>query len=305
MKWVVTGGTGFIGRALTTELIARGDEVAVLSRGSAPGSAGKARRVAWTPGRIGAWTQELEGADAVVNLAGAGVMDARWSEARLAEVRSSRVDTTRVLAEAIATSKSRPGVLLSASAVGIYGMRMDDEMVDEDGAQGTDVLARICQDWEKAAQPAREVGVRVAHPRIGIVFGRGGGALERMIPPFRAFVGGPIGSGQQWMSWIHVQDVVAALCFAAQTASITGPFNVVAPEPVRMQELARTLGAVLGRPSAMRVPAFALRALLGDGAEAILTGQRVRPGRLLKAGFEFGHARLREALEDVTSRKAA
>lgn len=302
MKWVLSGGTGFIGRRLTALLVEDGDEVVVLSRrASAPGETGP-RLVAWEPGRMGDWSKELDGAGAVVNLAGAGVMDERWTEQRLALLRSSRVETTRVLADAIAHAHPAPGVLVSASAIGIYGMRMDDDELGEDGGQGSDVLASICQAWERAADPARAAGVRVVHPRIGIVLGASGGALERMLPAFKAFVGGPIGTGRQWFSWIHIDDVVGAMRFAAGASELSGAFNAVAPHPVRMKEFAGVLGQVLRRPARLRVPGFALRAMLGEGAQALLTGQRVRPRMLEQHGYRFRFPELRGALENVLGR---
>ena len=297
MKWLVTGGTGLIGSALVEAVRARGDEAIVLTR--RPRKDGE---IAWTPERAGAWTEQVVEADVVVHLAGAGVMDRPWTAARLAELRASRIEPARILAETIASKDAarRPRVLVSASAIGIYGMRRDDALLDEDAAPADDELARLCVDWEAAADPARDAGVRVVHPRIGLVLGKGG-LLEKMVPAFRAFVGGPLGDGTQWQSWVHIEDVVRALLFAVDDARLPpGPFNVVAPNPVRMNELARTLGRVLGRPSAMRVPALALRATLGkDRAEVVLSGQRVVPRRLEQAGFVFRHPTLEAALADV------
>ncbi len=305
MKVVVSGGTGFIGKKLVEALTERGDEVTVLTRGGSTTTAGaRVRVVSWTPDRRGPWTDALIDAGAVVHLAGAGVMDERWSPERLRVLRSSRIDSTRVLAEAIAASAQnleKKPALVSASAIGIYGFRKDDVVLDESGGHGTDVLAEICEGWEAAADPARSGGIRVAHPRIGIVLGTGGGALEKMLPPFRAFVGGPLGDGEQWFSWIHWRDTVNALLFAIDT-NIEGPFNLTAPEPVTMNELARAIGHAMHRPSAFRVPAAALRLALGERADAILTGQRVVPTRLAERGFSFAFARLDEALAAILTR---
>jgi len=299
VNWLVTGGTGFVGKRLVAALRARGEDVVVLSRGAASGAAGE-RVVAWTPAREGPWTDEVARADAVVHLAGAGVADERWSDARLREIRESRTGPTALVAKAIAASARPSRVLVSASAIGIYGMRKDDDVLAEDGAHGADVLASICEAWEAAADPARGAGVRVVHPRIGLVLGPEGGMLARMLPPFRAFVGGPIGDGAQWASWVHADDVVRAILFAVEHDALAGPVNVTAPHPVTMNELARTLGAALHRPSALRVPAAALRLAVGPGlAEAILTGQRVVPRALERAGFSFGFRELAPALKDL------
>jgi len=283
VRIVLTGGTGFIGSAVGRALRDRGDEVVVVSRRGP---------VTWE-----AATSEVGRADAIVHLAGEPVAAGRWTRERLERIRSSRVDTTGRLARAAAAAPHRPRVFVSASAVGYYGMRLDDACLDESAPPGDDVLARICVAWEQAAEPARTAGIRVVHPRIGVVLGEGGGALARMRTPFRWFVGGPIGSGKQWMSWIHLRDVVRALVLLVDCEALSGPVNVVAPEPVTMDAFARSLGRSLGRPAALRVPATALRLALGDGlARALLTGQRVVPRKLLDAGFVFELPGLEEAL---------
>jgi uncharacterized protein (TIGR01777 family) len=286
VRVLLTGGTGFIGSAVAAALRDRGDEVVVVSR-SGP--------VTWD-----AVAPEVGRADAVVHLAGEPVAAARWTPERLARIRSSRVDTTERLARAAATAPRRPRVFVSASAVGYYGTRLDDARLDETAPAGDDGLARICAAWEQAAEPARSAGIRVVHPRIGIVLGAGGGALARMRTPFRWFVGGPLGSGKQWMSWIHRRDVVRALLLLVDREALSGPVNVVAPEPVTMEVFARSLGRSLGRPAALRVPAPVLRLALGDGlARTLLTGQRVVPRKLLDAGFAFDFPALDEALADL------
>ncbi len=299
MLVVIAGGTGFIGRKLARALVDRGDEVTLLSRTAAPPAEG-VRTVAWDPRPGGdlAWTRTIDGAGAVVNLAGAGVVDERWTDARLALIRSSRVDSTDALVRAIDRAERRPRVLVSASGVGIYGMRKDDTILGEDGDHGTDVLASLCEDWEAAALRAEE-SCRVAVSRFGVVLGADGGALARMVPLFRRFLGGPIGDGQQWWSWIHWRDAVRALLFAIDEDALRGPFNVTAPEPVTMNEVARALGEVLHRPAVWRVPAFSLRLALGDAAEVILTGQRVVPRRLQELGFRFEHPDFTAALRDA------
>lgn len=284
MRVLLTGGTGFIGSHLARALEARGDEVTVVSRRGPIGwdgvNAGVAR------------------ADAVVHLAGEPIAEGRWTPERLERIRASRVETTERLARAIAGAAPKPRVFVSGSAVGAYGMRHDDVVCRETTAPGDDELARIVVDWEAAAAPAREAGVRVVHPRMGIVLGPGG-ALSRMVAPYRWFVGGPLGSGKQWVSWVHLHDVVSALVFLVDR-DLRGPVNVVAPEPVTMEQLSSAIGRVLSRPSRLRVPAFALKAALGSGvARLLVTGQRVAPLALQDAGFTFAFPRIDEALRDL------
>lgn len=281
---LLTGGTGFIGGALAAALQERGDDVVVVSRRGP---------VTWR-----GVEREVQKADAVVHLAGEPVAAARWTHERFARIRSSRVDTTALLADAMAGGHA-PKVFVSGSAVGIYGTRRDDVVCDEDTPAGADDLASVCVEWEAAAAPARSAGVRVAHPRIGIVLGNGG-ALAKMSGPFRWFVGGPVGSGTQWVSWVHVKDVVRALLFLLDREDASGPFNVAAPAPVTMNDFAAAIGRSMGRPSAVRVPAFALRLALGEGlAETLLTGQRAVPRHLEAMGFGFDFTSVDEALRDL------
>jgi uncharacterized protein len=300
VRVVVSGGTGFVGRAVVAMLAARGDDVVVLSRKDGKPTT-RVRIVPWTPRAAGPWQREVEEADGIVALAGASVMEQRWTAARIAELRASRVESTRLIAEAVARAATKP-VLVSCSAVGIYGMRTDDVVCDEAAPHGKDVLAEICDAWEASTHSATEAGARVAIARIGVVLGTGGGALHEMITPFRAFVGGPIGPGTQWMSWVHLEDTVRAVAFALDTPALAGPFNVTAPKPVTMNDFARALGIALGRPAKLRVPAFALRAALGDRAEVLLTGQRAVPRRLEAEGFRFAFPGLESALADIMTR---
>jgi uncharacterized protein (TIGR01777 family) len=288
MRVVVTGGTGFIGRALEGALLERRDDVVIVSRRSGP------RRVRWEDVE-----GEVERADAVVHLAGEPVTAERWTPQRLEAIRGSRVDTTARIAKAIVGARRRPRVFVSGSAIGFYGTRTDDGWIDESSPAGDDELARICVAWEGAAAPAAAV-TRVVHPRTGIVLGRGGGALASMTTPFKWFVGGALGTGKQWMSWIHLRDAVHALLFAIDEDRIAGPFNLTAPDPVDMDTFARALGRALHRPSAMRVPSLALRAALGKGlAQVLLTGQRVAPRRLQGAGFAFEFPALEAAMAAI------
>jgi uncharacterized protein len=274
----------------------------VLSRRA--GTSPSATIVAWSPAAPGEapWVDELRRADAVVHLAGAGILDKRWSEEHLEDARRSRVVPTRRVAEVLAEASragERSPVLVSASAVGYYGFLDDDRVCDEAAPCGTDVLARMCHEWEAAAEPAVAAGLRVVKARIGVVLGPEGGALAQMLPAFRAFVGGPIGSGRQYLSWIHADDAVRALLFALDTAALSGAVNITAPTPVNMAEFAETLGRVLGRPAVFRVPGFALRALIGAGAEVVLTGQNAVPTRLTAAGFTFRFPALEAGLRDA------
>lgn len=289
MRVVITGGTGFIGRALVAELRGRGDEPVVVSR--RPENAA----VAWD-----ALEPETARADAVVHLAGEPIAGGRWTAQRLAEIRASRVQSTERVVQAIDRASRKPKVLVSGSAIGIYGMRYDDQELDESAPAGDDVLARIVAAWEKAADVARSAGVRVVHPRTGVVLGQGGGALVKMAAPFKWFVGGPLGSGRQWVSWVHVHDVVKALLFALDRPSLVGPINVVAPNPVTMAALSRSIARALRRPAAIRTPAFVLRLILGKGlAQMLLSGQRVLPRKLLDAGFVFDFPDVDRACVDL------
>jgi uncharacterized protein len=288
----VTGSSGMIGRALLARLRLSGKRVRRLVRTERSRSADD---ILWDPGRGVLDPRALEGAEAVVNLAGEPLAQ-RWTGSRRQAIRDSRVRGTELLARAIAGLERKPKVFLSGSAVGYYGDRGDDAL-DEQAAAGTDFLASVAQEWESATRPASEAGVRVVLLRTGIVLNPHGGALERLLPPFRLGVGGPIGTGRQWMSWIALTDHIDAMEHALATDGLHGPVNLVAPNPVTNAEFASTLGRVLGRPALVPVPAFALELLYGEMARAtILSGQRVLPKALLRTGFRFAHPTLDEAL---------
>lgn len=301
-KVVITGGSGFVGRRLVDVLLARGDQVAVLTRdpSRARGKlAAGARAVAWTPEKDGAWTDELEAADAVIHLAGEPVAQ-RWTPEVRARIVSSRVDSTRVLVEAIGRRAHKPAVFVCASAVGYYGARPSDEALDESSTPGNDFLADVVKRWEAEAQAIARHGVRDVELRIGVVLGEGGGAMDKMVPAFRLFVGGPIGDGKQVVAWIHRDDVVEMTLFAMDDERVRGPFNVVAPNPATGAELAKAMGRVLHRPSWIPAPTFAVKLVMGgEAANAILTGQRVLPKRALDLGYAFRHPDLEPALASI------
>lgn len=296
MRIAVTGATGLIGRALVRALAAAGHRVDRVSRRApAPGSTD----VQWDPERGRLDPQALAGIDAAVHLAGESIAAGRWTSTVRARIRESRVGGTRLLAATLARLDPPPRVLVSASAVGYYGDR-GDEPLDEASPPGSGFLADVAREWEAAAEPARAAGIRVVTPRIGLVLAREGGALGRMLLPFRLGLGGVVGSGRQYWSWITLPDLVRVLERALEDASLAGPVNAVAPGPVTNREFTRTLGRVLGRPAVLPLPAAAVRVLLGEMGEALLLGgARVLPRRLERAGFQFQHPGLEGALRAV------
>jgi uncharacterized protein (TIGR01777 family) len=288
---MIAGGTGFLGRALTRSLRSSGHRVTVLSR--RPTQAGE---VGWPSG--GTEPSPLDGADVVINLAGTSIASGRWSGSRKAAIRQSRVATTRTLVRAIAAAKAKPSVFLSGSAIGYYGCQGDD-VLTEDTPPGTDFLAGVCRGWELEAMAAAST-TRVVLLRTGLVLARDGGALPMLALPFRLFAGGRTGSGRQYMSWIHRDDWVSMVAWAIATPEVSGPLNLTAPEPVTNDAFARTLGATLHRPVWMPAPAFALRMVLGEMADALmLGGQRVVPRNASQRGFRFEHPALEPALQKL------
>jgi uncharacterized protein len=290
MRVAVTGATGMIGGAIVDALRARGDEVTVLSRSTN-----------WpAPKTQAAPADALRGRDAVINLLGENI-DQRWSDEAKAEIRDSRVLGTRNLVAAIGElpEAERPRVLVSQSGVGFYGARGDEE-VTEDEPAGDDFLARVCAAWEEEALAASDHGVRVVVPRTGVVLSRSGGALARMLPFFKAGLGGPIAGGRQYMPWIHEDDVIGGVVFALDTPALSGPINLTGPDPVTNRELARTLGRVLHRPAFAPVPAPMMKVLYGERAIFVITGQRAVPAKLREAGYPFRQPELEGALRAVT-----
>jgi hypothetical protein len=294
MKVVIAGGTGFLGSALVERLTKDGDEVRVLSRRPRA-----SHEIAWTPdGTAGAWASAVDGADAVVNLAGESIASGRWTAARKERIRDTRIRATRSLVAAIERASRRPVAFISGSAVGYYGPH-GDEAVTEQTPAGNDFLATVCRAWEAEALRA-STATRLVLLRTGIVLDREGGALPQMALPFKLFAGGSAGSGRQYQPWIHRNDWVDMATWALRTPAVSGPVNVTAPNPVTNREFARTLGRVLRRPAVIPAPAFALRLVLGEMADALLlTGARVIPAHAQTMGFHFEYPTLEAALRAI------
>ena len=304
MHIVVTGGTGFIGRPLCASLVQEGHRVTLLTRRKEEaqrlfGSAVAA--IEWNGTETGAWEQSLEGADAVINLAGAPIADARWTDARKRLLTVSRILTTRLLVAAMSRRSSKPRLLISASGIGYYG-RSDDRVLNEGAARGQGFLADLCLAWEAEALRAAEFGVRVVMLRTGMVLEQDGGALPKMLLPFRLFAGGPILPGTQWVSWIHRRDHIGLIQWLLTAPSISGPVNAVAPEAVGMNRFCEVLGQTLHRPSWLPVPGFALQLALGELGTLMTTGQRVHPAKALSAGYVFHYPTLEPALRAILTK---
>ncbi|HMS83000.1 MAG TPA: TIGR01777 family oxidoreductase [Nitrospira sp.] len=307
MKIVIAGGTGFIGRALCASLIQRGHQITVLTR-----QTGQVQHrpelpiqaVEWNMRDSGPWEQVLGAADAVINLAGASIADARWTHARKQFITDSRVLTTRLLVRALSRWSSNPVTFINASGIGYYGAS-GDRVLNEGAARGEGFLADLCLAWESEALRAAEFGARVITLRTGMVLEQDGGALPKMLLPFRFFAGGPIMPGSQWVSWIHRDDHIGLIQWALSTPTVSGPVNAVAPEPVRMKTFCEVLGRVLHRPSWLPVPTFALNLLLGELGTLMTTGQRVMPTKAMTGGYMFHYPTLESALRAVLRRPIA
>jgi uncharacterized protein (TIGR01777 family) len=304
MRILVTGATGFVGRPLVRRLLAAGHEVEALSRDSEHAAAvlpARCRVDGWHP-REGVSLEHLEPLDAVIHLAGEGIADARWSEERKQALYRSRIDTTRALVKAMTElpAERRPKAFVCSSATGYYGDR-GDELLDEDSAPGQGFLSDICRDWEKEAFVAGAEGIRTVAVRTGVVLGRDGGALDKMLPPFRLGVGGRLGSGRQWMSWIHLEDLVELFRFAVDNPQARGPINGVAPNPLTNSQFTAALSRVLGRPAFFPVPAAVLKLAFGEMSTVLLGSQRVKPAAAERLGFKFKFAEVGAALEEICS----
>lgn len=295
MKILVSGSHGLVGTALTKSLEPRGHEIVRLVR-YLPGSESE---IEWNPDRYSIAIARLEGLDSVVHLAGESIAEGRWSEEKKRRIRDSRVKGTKLLSDALANLERPPKSLICASAIGYYGNR-GDELLTEESSPGSDFLSKVCVEWEEATQLAAEKGIRVVNARFGIILSKDGGALAKMLTPFRLGIGGRVGSGKQWMSWIALDDVVGGIVYALANESLRGPVNFVAPNPVRNSEFTKALGRVLSRPTLFPIPEFGVRLAFGEMADALLlSSQRVEPQRLNKAGFQFQYTQLESALRHV------
>jgi len=295
-KILVSGVSGPIGAALLPSLRASGWSVVRLVRGRATSK----DQITWDPAKPIA-PDAVSGFDAVIHLAGESIFG-RWTAAKKSRIRESRVDGTMNLAQALASAAEKPKVFVSGSAIGYYGNR-GDELLREESAPGSGFLAEACERWEEATTPAVQADIRTAHLRTGIVLSPKGGALGAMLPPFKIGVGGRMGDGRQWMSWVHVQDMVGAINHILKNDLLQGPVNIVAPKPVTNAEFTRTLAGVLSRPAILPVPAFAVKAVFGEmGTELLLASQKVEPGKLISSGYPFRYRELRAALEALLSR---
>lgn len=299
-KVLVTGGTGFIGKRVCDALQTKDYAVNVVSRDPE-----RAKTKLQSVNEIHAWNPETEqlpseaasDLNAVVHLAGESVAG-RWNAKKKQRIRDSRVLSTQNLVSSLASSESKPDVLVCASAIGLYGATGDDSFTEE-STIGTDFLAEVCQEWEAEGQKAGELGIRVVHVRIGLVLGLGGGLLDQVLPPFKIGAGGRLGTGQQWMSWIHIDDVVGIIMHSLENEGIQGALNATAPNPIRNIEFTKTLGSVLRKPAIFPVPAFGLQLLMGEFAEFVMLSQNVLPVRTEASGYEFQFSTLETALEDL------
>jgi hypothetical protein len=306
MRVLIAGGSGLIGRALSAELVAHGYKVVILSR--TPERAGNlpegARAVGWDARTAEGWGPLADGAHAIVNLTGAsiageGFFPSRWTNQKRRVIRESRLNSSRAVVEAVAQAEQKPSVLVQASGVGYYGFH-GDEVLTEEAGPGDDWAARFtAEEWEPSTAPVEDMGVRRVVARTGIVLSADEGALPRLLLPFRLFAGGPLGSGKQWYSWIHLRDEARALRFLIESDEASGAFNLTAPNPVTNGELAKQIGRVMGRPSFMPVPGFAMRLAFGEVAEVVLQGQRAVPQGLRDLGFEFDFSGAEAALQDL------
>lgn len=297
MNILITGGTGFIGSELCPMLLQQGHYLNIITRSPKRHASEQAKNqqfISWEADLVSAMNK----ADAVINLVGENIFGQRWTDEVKKRIYNSRIENTNKLIEAIKQAEDRPEVMISASAAGYYGGRGTD-VLDEHEPVGDGFLAKVCVDWEKAAWQVKETGVRLVIPRIGIVLEKGGGALQKMLPPFKFFVGGPIGRGTQFVPWIHRHDLCRGLLFAMEDKGFSGVYNLNAPNPVTMETLAEAIGNTLNRPSALRVPEFVLNTVMGEAAQPILESLRLEPANLKSAGFEFHFPHVHEALSDV------
>ena len=301
---IITGGSGLIGQALAADLLKDGYEVIVLSRNAQRRGANLPpgmRFEQWDGTSAQGWGHLVEQGAAIVNLAGENIGERRWTETRKQAIIESRLRAGKAVSEAVAQARNKPGVVIQASAIGYYGAHTD-EILTEKSPPVDDFMSRICQQWEPATAPVEQAGVRRVVVRSGVVLSRRGGAFPRMIMPFNFFAGGPLGSGKQWISWIHVRDEVAGLRFLMDKPNASGVYNLTSPYPLKNVDFERAIGGVMRRPAIIPTPAFAIRLLFGEMAITVLEGQRVVPERLEKEGFVFHFPRIEEALRDLFSK---
>jgi uncharacterized protein (TIGR01777 family) len=301
---IITGGSGLIGQALAADLLKDGYEVIVLSRDAQRRGANLppgVRLEQWDGRSAQGWGHLVEQEAAIVNLAGENIGERRWTEDRKQAIIESRLQAGKAVSEAVSNARNKPGVVIQASAIGYYGSRTD-EILTEKSPPADDFMSRICQQWEPATAPVEQAGVRRVVVRSGVVLSRQGGAFPRMIMPFNFFAGGPLGSGKQWISWIHVRDEVAGLRFLIDNPNASGVYNLTSPYPLKNVDFERAIGRVMRRPAIIPTPALAIRLLFGEMAITVLEGQRVVPERLEKEGFVFNFPRIEQALRDLFSK---
>lgn len=301
MKFAISGGTGFVGRALTIELLKQGHDVYILTRRPPAEQNNKNSKLTYIK-----WMTEdshpetvLEDADIIINLAGESISSGRWTKKRKESILRSRMETVDEWLKILKNLENKPAAFINASAIGYYGTSLNKTFTEKDQTPGTDFLADTAAKWEKRAWQIEELGIRTVLMRFGIILGMDGGALPKMILPYTFFAGGTVGTGRQWLSWIHIEDVVRAILFLAENEQLRGPVNFTAPEPVTMKEFGKTAGRVLRRPHWLPVPGIILRMLLGEMSMLVLEGQKALPVKLLDAGFQFSYPRLEDALEQL------
>ncbi len=300
MRILITGGTGLIGKPLSASLAADGHDVIILTRNPNKdvSSVSGVRMQTWDGKTTTGWAEYVDGSDAIIHLAGEGVADSRWSRERKQRIRESRVQSGTAILKAIESAKSKPAVLIQASAVGFYGVHQTG-LVTEASAMGNDFLSKVCFDWEASTAPVTQLGVRRPVIRTGVVLSNAGGAFPKQVLPYKLFAGGHLGSGQQWYPWIHIDDEVAAIKFLLTNEQTNGPYNLSAPNPLTNKEFSHEIGKVMGRPSIAPVPAFVLQTIFGEMATVLLDGQRAVPERLQAAGFTFKYPTATEALTQL------